>query len=250
MVSLYFGLPGAGKTTMLTKLALDEALRSPKRRRYKHIYGNLAFSGIPDYIQIKATDIGQYMLEDCLILIDEGTVQFSNRDYKTFSKALSDWFCTHRHYKADIAIACQSYNGVDKKIRDVCDKVYYLHKSILTGWAKTKVWRIPYSIIIPDKKDTGSTHLGEIVEGYCKPPFLLRLFTPSLYRKRYYPYFDSWERKELAALPDERISLQKEHNKIAYENLLLRIKDLPRYRVLSKIKYKKLEKNFKKALTD
>ena len=39
-VSLYFGLPGCGKTTMLTKLALD-GVRSG---RYLHVYTNVSLT--------------------------------------------------------------------------------------------------------------------------------------------------------------------------------------------------------------
>lgn len=247
MVSMYFGLPGCGKTTMYAKLAYDAAFK--RHTPYDHIYGNIALTGIPNYIQINVNDLGTHMLEKCLILIDEGTVQFDNRDYKNFSKNFVEFFMTHRHYECDIAIFCQSYNGVDKKIRSVCDKLYYLHKGTFTGFYKTKVWRIPYDIIIPDKKDTGSAHLGEIIEGYCKPPLLARLFTPSLKRKKYYPYFDSWEKKDLPALPAERLSNQKLHNRIAINNLDKRIESLPKRKFLEKRKLKILRKNFSKALT-
>lgn len=247
MVSGYFGLPGSGKTTMLVKKAYDAAFaRNPK---YDHIYGNIDLVGIPRYIKINALDVGKYMLENCLILIDEATINYDSREYKTFAKELSDWFMTHRHYRADICIFMQSYNGCDKRIRSVMDKLYYLYKSFLTGWYKTKVWRIPYDIIIPDKKDTGSAHLGEIVEGYCKPPFLVRLFTPNLKRKKYYPYFDSWERKELPALPEHYIQEQHAVNEKALTNLQNTIKSLPKWQITKKSRLRKLEKDFKKALT-
>lgn len=247
MISMYFGLPGSGKTTMLAKKAHDAAFA--RKPRYKHIYGNITLTGIPNYTQISALDLGKYMMEDCLILIDEGTLQFDNRDYKQFSKALVEFFMLHRHYKADVAIFCQSYNGVDKKIRTVTDRLYYMHKTFLTGWFRTIVWRIPYDIIIPDKKDTGSQHLGEIVEGYCKPPLLVRAFTPNLYRKKYYCYFDSWERKELPPLPSEYYDAQKTHNKTAYDNICATLTKIPRWRIFKRSKYTKLKKSFAKCLT-
>ena len=83
MVSLYFGLPGAGKTTMLASLALKA---SKEKSPYSHIYGNISLTGIPNYIKIDSSDLGKYMLEDCLILIDEGTLAFDSRDYKNFCK--------------------------------------------------------------------------------------------------------------------------------------------------------------------
>lgn len=246
-VSMYFGLPGCGKTTMLAKLAYDAS--HAKKPKYKHIYGNLNFCGISNYIKIEPQDLGRYMLEDCLILIDEGSCFFDNRDYKNFSKALVEFFMLHRHYKADVVIATQGYNGVDKKIRTVTDRLYYMHKSFLTGWYKTIVWRIPYDIIIPSKKDTGSAHLGEIVEGYCKPPLLVRLFTPNLKRPKYYPYFDSWERKQLPALPSDRAEHQAHSNKTNFDKICEKLSMLPKWRFLKRAKYTKLKKDFEKCLT-
>ena len=246
MVSMYFGLPGTGKTTMLCKLALDA---SRKRSPYKHVYGNLTLSGVPNYTKIEPSDLGKYMLVDCLILIDEGTVHFDNREYKNFSKAVRDFLLLHRHYNCDLVIACQTYNGTDKSWRSLCDRLYMLKKGFFTGWYKTKVWRIPYDIIIPDKKDTGSAHLGEIIEGYCKPPFLARLFSPSLKRRQYYKYFDSWERPELPALPDDRDKEQDIHNRIALNNFDKFYEKLPKWRFISRYKYTKFRKRLKKCLT-
>ena len=216
MVKLYFGLPGCGKTTMLAKLAYDGAFK--KKSPYKYIYGNISLTGIPNYTQIKADDLGKYMLEDCLILIDEGSLCFDSRDYKNFSKAFVQFFMLHRHYNADVCIFTQGWDAVDKKIRLVCDRVYYIHKSFLTGWYKSIVWRIPYGILSPSKDSNGDKY-GEIIQGYYKPPILTRIFTPNLKRKKYYPYFDSWERPELPALPEDRRIKQLEHNRYTYDNL-------------------------------
>lgn len=246
MVSVYFGLPGCGKTTMLSKLAYDAAFK--KKSPYTHIYGNIALCGIPGYTQIQASDLGQYMLEKCLILIDEGTLQFDSRDYKNFTKNFVYFFLMHRHYNCDIAIFVQQWDGIDKKIRVVCDRVYYLHKTFLTGWYKTIVWRIPYGILIPDKKETGSDKYGDIVQGYYKPPFFTRLFTPNLKRRKYYPYFDSWEKKELPPLPSERLLNQTMHNKSAYDNLQMYIAKIPKWQYFKRKRYKLLLQNFKKAL--
>ena len=243
---MYFGLPGAGKTTMLVKLAVHA---SHPRSRYKHIYGNLTLTGIPNYTKIDPMDLGKYCLEDCLILIDEATVHFDNREYKNFSKAIRDFIMLHRHYNCDLAFAMQSYNGTEKSIRSVCDRLYMLKKTIWTGWYKSKVWRIPYDIIIPEKKDTGSAHLGEIIEGYCKPSFFARLFTPSLKRAKYYKYFDSWERPELPALPVERNKEQALHNRIAYDNICKMLEKLPKRAIFKRAKYTKFARQIKKSLT-
>lgn len=199
MVFLYFGLPRTGKTTLIAKLCHSKAFR----RRYKNIYSNIRMENT-DYTYIENSYIGKYQMEDGAILIDEGTLFANNRDYKTFSADLTKFFMLHGHYRVDIYIFAQTYNGVDKKIRTLCNAVYYMYKPLLTGHWFTKYYRIPYGIIIPDKhknKQTTGNSLGDIEEGYCKPSLLQRIFCHRFYRPRYYKYFDSWEAPELPPIP-------------------------------------------------
>lgn len=213
MINLYFGLPGTGKTTLIAKLCHSRSFR----KRYKNVYCNVHLANT-DYTFIDNSYIGKYHLVDGAIIIDEGTLFADNRDYKNFSQNLTKFFMLHRHYNVDIYIFAQTYNGVDKKIRTLCNNVYYMYKPFLTGLWLTKYYRIPYGIVIPDsrrnKEKTGNT-LGEIEEGYCKPPLIMRVFAKRLYRPKYYKYFDSWESPELLPLPTQ-----------AYKNLLLKFKAL------------------------
>ncbi|MBE6922885.1 MAG: hypothetical protein E7465_06865 [Ruminococcaceae bacterium] len=196
-VSLYFGLPGCGKTTMLSMLAL----KGVKDVRYTYVYTNVQLN-IPGTTFIDNDCIGQFELKDCLLLIDEATLFADSRDYKNFSKGRLSYFLEHRHRNADIILFTQQWDGVDRKIRTITDRVYYVKKGLLLGHWISTCYRIPYGIIIPDpKKNQGGEKLGEIIQGYCKPPLLARLFARRIYRPRYYKYFDSWELDELPVLP-------------------------------------------------
>lgn len=196
-ISLYFGLPGCGKTTMLAKLAY-QAVRDG---RYNHVYSNVQMA-IPGVTYIDNECIGKYELSDCLLLIDEATLFADSRAYKSFDKGKLEYFLLHRHYNADIALFTQQWDGVDRKIRVITDRVYYIYKTMLTGRWISKCYRIPYGIIIPDPKK-GSDKLGEIIQGYARPPWYVRLFAMRVYRPRYYKYFDSWEQIPMDALPDQ-----------------------------------------------
>ena len=196
-VSLYFGLPGAGKTTILAYLAK----KNLKKKRYDHIYSNVRLN-LFGVTYIDNSCIGRFDLSNCLILIDEATLFADNRDYKNFGKDKITYFLEHRHYNADIVLFTQQWDGVDRKIRVITDRVYYVYKGLFLGKWFTRYYKIPYGIIIPDPRKDSSEKLGDIVQGYCKPNFLIRLLSPWIYRPAYYQYFDSWERPVLPSLPD------------------------------------------------
>lgn len=202
-VSLYFGLPGAGKTTLMVALAL----KAVKSKKYEHVYCNVPIA-VPGVTYIRNEYIGVFQLKNALILIDEATLFADSRDHKNFSKQKIEFFLLHRHYNCDIVLFTQQWDGVDRKIRVITDRVYYMYKGKLTGKWFSCYYRIPYGIIIPDPKKDGSEKLGDIVQGYCKPSILVRLFSPKLYRPKYYKYFDSWDCPELPPLPEECVPYQ------------------------------------------
>lgn len=196
MISLYFGLPGCGKTTLLSKFALDAC------RKGRKVYGNIPLA-IQGYTRIDNNCVGHYDLSDSLLLIDEGTLFANSRKFASFSDEMTSFFLLHRHYRCDIIIFTQQWDGLDKRIRVITDRVYYVYKTPALGLWFTRFYRVPYGIIIPDPKKSDSEKLGEIVQGYCKPGFFGRLFCGLLYRPKYYKYFNSWDAPVLPPLPDE-----------------------------------------------
>lgn len=196
MISLYFGLPGCGKTTLLASQAVKY------RRKGVKVYSNIPLA-VKGVTRIDNLCIGKYDLSNSVILVDEGTLFANSRNYKNFSGELTSFFLLHRHYKCDIIIFTQQWDGLDKRIRVITDRVYYVYKGVFLGRWFTRYYRVPYGIIIPDPKKSDSEKLGEIVQGYCKPRLLMRLLSPWLFRPLYYRYFDSWDAPALPPLPDE-----------------------------------------------
>lgn len=195
-VSLFFGLPGSGKTTILTYLAL----KAIKSARYEHVWTN-ADINIPGVINIPNEAIGKYYLANGLLLIDEATLFADSRAYKTFDQGKLEYFLLHRHYNVDIVLFTQQWDGVDRKIRVITDRVYYVYKTPLTKRWFSNFYRIPYGIVIPDPKKGSGEKLGEIIQGYSKPPLYVRLFATRVYRPPLYKYYDSWQQKPMEALP-------------------------------------------------
>lgn len=196
-VSLFFGLPGSGKTSIMT----SKAIKAVRSKKYDNVYCNVRI-GVFGVTYIDNDVIGKYDLSNCLILIDEATLFADNRDHKNFSREKIEYFLLHRHYNADIILFTQQWDGIDRKIRVITDRVYYVYKGFFTGHWFSKYYRIPYGIIIPDPKSKNSGEkLGEIVQGYCKPSIFVRMFATWVFRPKLYPYFDSWQHKSLPKLP-------------------------------------------------
>lgn len=193
---LFFGLPGVGKSTLMTKLIYDFSYA--RKRKYKNIYCN-EYVTIPGVIHISNDDIGKYDIRDGAVFIDEASLFADNRDFKNFGKNKLQYFVMHRHKNVDVYFFTQYYNGIDLKLRNLCNNVFYMYKPLLTGHWVTKYYRINYGIMIPSKQD--SQKMGEIVEGYSKPSILQRIFCHRIWRPKYYKYFDSFKDWYLPPLP-------------------------------------------------
>lgn len=199
MISLYFGLPGCGKTTLMVKHAVEGL------KKYSHVYCNTPIN-VPGVIFVSNSEIGFKYIYDGLLLIDEASLFADSRDFKNFQKDQVRFFLLHRHYGVTIELFTQQWDAVDRKIRVITDKVYYMWKpKIFSG--VTKYYRIPYGIIIPDpKKNPGGEKLGEIVQGYSKPSALVRLFAHRFRRRPFYKYFDSWLAPVLPEIDAKKIT--------------------------------------------
>ena len=195
-IELYFGLPGCGKTTLMAA----EAFKAVRYGKYNNVYCNVRLS-IPGVTYIDNDCIGRYTLYDGLLLIDEATLFADSRSHKDFTKEKIEFFLLHRHYNLDIKLYTQQWDGVDRKIRVITDRVYYIYKGFILGHWFSTYYRIPYGIIIPEPKHGAGSQLGEIIQGYCKPNILIRLFAPKIFRPAFYKYFDSWEQPRHNPLP-------------------------------------------------
>lgn len=188
--SLFVGLPGSGKTSLLAAFA------SAYVKKGVHVYSNVYLDlPLEHYTLIRPDWLGVYDISNGVVLLDEGEIIAESRSYKSFSKSMSDFFMLHRHYRVQVFVFCQRYKGVDVKIRTLCDRVYFVRKGL---FGFTRYTPIEYRICVPEAGE----RLGEVVEGYRMPSGLVRLFTTKrIYRPKYYHLFDSYEAPFLAPLP-------------------------------------------------
>lgn len=186
MIKCYFGVPGVGKSTILAK----EYKKSTKK--YDHIYTiNLQLKGVE---MINKEDLEKYKFKNTLILWDEITMDADNREFKSFSKDLRDFFILHRHLGCDIIYATQNFENVDKKVRDLTCELWYMNKSVVPFFrAFTTAKRIYRQVNINE-------HTSELTLGYRFCNFMESLFVSNfslVWRRKYYKLFNTHDELSL-----------------------------------------------------
>lgn len=210
MIKCYFGVPGVGKSTILVREY------KKLRKKYDHVYTlNLQIKGVE---MITKEDLEKYKFKNTLILWDEITMDADNREFKTFSKDLRDFFLLHRHFGCDVIYATQNFENVDKKVKDLTCELWYMSKSVvpLLG-IFTTAKRIYRKININE-------HTSELTLGYRFCNFLESIFVSNfklIFRPLYYKYFDTHDELSLKerVLYEER-NKSKEDNNIEYIDIL------------------------------
>lgn len=195
MISGIFGLPGAGKSTFLA-WCVSRALQgkaitvglpgfrtvlAPKKQ-WKNVYCNFPIKGTAI---LDPDDLGKYLFEDSLLIIDEIMHYFDNRDWKSFGEDKKYFWSMMRHYGCSAIWCSQSYRDCDLKIRNLTQQFCLIENHGNT------------SKVIPLTQYQRLEH-GQIAEGYSAAP---PLGTIRLNRKKYYHMFDSYSRKEYPEKP-------------------------------------------------
>lgn len=196
MITCYFGVPGCGKTTLLTKFAQKELKLIKKGKSpYKHIYTNFYCLGAEE---IDFDNLKDYKITDSLILLDELAMDADNRKFKSFPDEIRDFFILHRHLGCDIIYATQSYEMVDLKVRQLTAQLWYMQKSVIPFLDLfTTAKRVYRTIAINE-------HTSELTLGYRFCNLLEAFFTSNykcVYRPFYYKYFDSFDEDKLIHRP-------------------------------------------------
>lgn len=122
MIVVILGVPGAGKTTLQAHLA------KKAMKKKKNVWSNVYIEGC--YMLDHETDLNINLIENGVVLIDEGGTVLDNRSWKTMSKRIIRWYKMHRHYNTDVYITSQDYD-IDAKVRALTKEIWVVSKSII-----------------------------------------------------------------------------------------------------------------------
>lgn len=191
MIRIFFGRPGVGKSTLAVKLAMQAVNERPA-------YLNFA-NTVPGCHTCNLDGLGKWTFKlRSWIGIDESSIEYNNRAYKSMRQDTIAWFKKYRHEKDDIDFFSQSWEDTDITIRRLADQLWYMYK--LGPWT---LCRRVYKRVTVDKQTE------QIIDGY-KMAHMAWLFLWPLqlgfpfqkkfmltFRPFYYRYFDSYERLSL-----------------------------------------------------
>ena len=182
---MVFGKKGSGKTTYLTKQAIKFSLNGWK------VYSN---TEIFNTYKLDTNWIGKYDFpEKSVLLIDEVGMIWDNRNFKSFSIEVRDFFKLQRHKKIYCILASQTFD-IDKKLRDLTDEMYLL-QNVANIFSICK--RIDKYITIDDDEDSD----GVLVERYK----FSSIFNWSVtFIPRYASFFNSFETTPMPLVDKKR----------------------------------------------
>lgn len=183
-VNLYFGLPGSGKSTFLTRDIVKSAASG-----HKCFVANLDLVSIPNVYKITKNDIGSYKFPPgSRIFFDEASLNgYDNRDFsKNFKGNNSLPYIKYiRHYRNQITFSNQGYEEFDKKLRNLTNKLWYVRGNRF----------FTYAILI-SKTITIDKETKQIIDGYAKPSIFQMLFSTRVVRilstRKYRKFYDSY----------------------------------------------------------
>ena len=183
-LTMIFGKKGSGKTTTLTKLALQHQKKGWK------VYSTI---DIPGCYIFDVEEIGKKTFpENSCILIDEVGMIWDNRDFKNFKPEVRDFFKFQRQYKLKVYLFSQTFD-IDLKLRNLTDEMYLLTNQFRIFSVQRRILK---RITISNASNNGSS-VSSLVDEYKFDSILFGglkfTFIP-----RYVYYFKSYDPKQLS----------------------------------------------------
>lgn len=167
VVSVYFGVPGSGKTTFAAWLARRDLRRSGK------VWSNVPLTGTFKLDVHK--DIGRYLIEKGRVIIDEAGLDYNNRKFNTLSIEEIEFFKYHRHYSTAVDVFSQSHEDFDVTLRRLAQAYYVVTKSLIP-------WFVTIRAI--GRRVGIDENTKQIIDEYYWKPFFCtrRIFSPTLWK--------------------------------------------------------------------
>lgn len=180
-LSIFFGVPGSGKTTLASIYAL---------KYMKCGFEVLSNVPIKGCLQFDPLDtLGFNDVSNKLVIIDEAAITYNNRKFKSMPQENIEWFKLHRHYNCEVLIFSQSWNDCDITLRRLAYQYFVVRPGIL-----------PHTVqAVPIRRRIGiDEHSQQPSDIYSFYPWLIAPFKNQTYFcKQAWKLFNSWDAPDL-----------------------------------------------------
>jgi len=139
MIRVITGLPGAGKSLLTARTAVDLLYRNrnwhQKTGIYRPIYSNLKFSDsleaeFEPYIKYWSEAMDLVKIRDADVIWEEMGAYCDSTQWANMPLELKRWLQQHRHRGVEITGNVQEFSQIDISLRRITHEVLYLRKII------------------------------------------------------------------------------------------------------------------------
>lgn len=215
----FVGLRGSGKS------ALGSCMAQYWIKKGKKVYSNYPIKGTYEY---DVSDLGTYLIEDCVLILDEAGIDMSNRKFMEKSiKGIKEnnrrfWKLT-RHYKIPNIYLFSQAMDYDVTLRRLCDKQYIIQSSVIPHITNISMLKQYWDVT--EEGDSPCIKMEVIKFPHLK-----------IWRKPYYQYYDSYLIDELPIKDFSMYSFEEVPDKSAAKlnSLASLVPDLQKKRINKK----------------
>ena len=146
--TIILGEKGSGKSTYLAKLA------SRYIKRGWTVYADLGNTDVPGVIPVDLS-LGVQNLpirEHSVLFIDEASMLYNNRDFKSFDRKTESWFREQRKHKCKVYAFSQDWS-LDLKLRNLADYIC-MQRKYLRVFSVTTMYRHKIRLLHSDETHT------------------------------------------------------------------------------------------------
>lgn len=188
-IYIFFGKPGSGKTTIEARISYEHNHKKKNfitGKRYTALYST--DPTIKGCIPIRYDDLGKFEppFRSAFILSEAG-IGLNNRNWKKLDHDAIEFFAKHRHREVDVFLDSQTLDiDVSVRMRVSCN---YICK-------KLAFWTILIPVTFNIDVDNDQKTLMECYErpvGLMVIASLLTGQSKLFLRRKYYPWFDTYE---------------------------------------------------------
>lgn len=202
-LNFYMGKKRSGKSTLMTKIQYEALIKGhptystdpieftiyDKKKDQEKTFSSIYFD--PRHIYDYTFPFGS------VICIDEVSLIWDNRNFKSMDPKVVEWFRYQSHYGCQVHLFSQSFD-IDLKLRNLVDNFYVINKVLRVWSVATHLIRKP--VVVHPLGDAPSSIQDDFIED---PKLLKFLFGSKLtYIPHWVHLFDSFK------LPDSDASVE------------------------------------------